>query len=205
MGVLVTELVRYLQKMFFLLSCELVFSYNKACFQERTNPCNCLFQRFLDENFNFSGLEDLRRSKENISADLPLPSLPMAIDLQTFSGFWPFAPLGRRVWMLGQAEERKAVGAGSRTRCCGCEGSRVLARRSFAVRYLRCLLVPERGSGMWQPPQRLTAEKSLAKAPSRSRFVCTAKPFLLVLSSVVRSLSLRCDELCASRGCLVLG
>lgn len=199
-------LVRYLQKMFFLLSFEIVFSYNKACFQESTNPWSCLFQRFLDENFNFSGLEDLRRSKENISADLPLPSLPMAVDLQTFSGFWPFAPLGRRrVRILGQAEERKAVGAGSCTWWCGCEGSRVLARRSFAVRYLRCLLVPERGSGMWQPPLRLTAEKSLAKAPSQSRFVCTAKPFLLVLSSVVQSLSLRCDELCASRGCLVLG
>lgn len=110
------ELVRYLQKMFLLLSCEIVFSYNKACFQERTNPWSWLFQHFLDENFNFSGLEDLRRSKENISADLPLPSLPMATDLQTFSGFWPFAPLGRRVWILGQAEERKAVGAGSRTR-----------------------------------------------------------------------------------------
>lgn len=62
MGVVVTELVRYLQKTFFLLSCEMVFSYNKACFQERKNSWNCLFQHFLDENLYFSALEHLRLS-----------------------------------------------------------------------------------------------------------------------------------------------
>lgn len=166
--------------MLFLLSGEMVFSYNKACFQERTNSWNCLFQCFLDENFYFSGLEHLRWSNENISADLPLPSLPWAIDLQTSSGFWLFVPLGRgRVWILGQEEKRKAAQAGSHSQWCSCKGSRTSARWSLAVCYLGCLLVPERGSGMWQLLQQLRAEKSLAKAPSRSSFLCTAKPSCL--------------------------
>lgn len=111
---------------------------------------------------------------------LPLPSLPWAIDLQTFSGFWIFVLLGRgRFWILGGAEEGKAPQGGSHTPWHGGKGSHTSASRSLAVCYLGRLLVPEWGSGMWQPPQQLTAEKSLAKAPSRSHFVCTAKPFYL--------------------------
>lgn len=104
-------------------------------------------------------------------------------------------------WILKWAEKRKAAPAGSNAPCHGGKGSRTSASRNLAVCYLSRLLVPEQGSGMWQPLPQLTAEKSLAKASSWSHFVCTAKPFY----SVPQGLSLRYDELRASRGCLVSG
>lgn len=153
-------------------------------------------------NFSFSALAHLKLSEENLPSGLPLHSLLTVIDLQTFSGFWLFVPLRRgRVWMLGLAVGRKAAELGSHMAWCGCKDSCTSARKSFAVWYSGCLLVPEWGSSL---EQQLMAEKFHAKALSQSSFACTAKPFYLCFPQRLRICPLHCDELRASRGCLVL-
>lgn len=185
--------------MFFPLSWDGIW-LQQSLFSGGTDCWNQLFQCFLEDNIYCSGLEHFRLQKENISADLLLPFLPWATDLQMFSGFWLFAILGSErfcLWM-GRGEEG-CLGQLSHPVVC-LQGYTHISKAKLLACYLSHLLDPEQGFGMWQLLQKLTAKKSFARPAlyaQQSLFTC--------VSSVAWGLPQHCDKLHASRGCLVSG
>lgn len=168
--VCVTELVRYLQKMF-------PFPVRRCLVTEKTVFRRKHISTFSRWNFSSFALAHSKLSKENIPDGLPLLSPCMAIDLQTFSGFWLFIPLRKgRVWLLRLAVGRKAAQRGSHTPWCGCKDSCTSARQRFAVWYPGRLLVlsgvPAWSSSSWQRSSILKTFLRAALHAQQSLFTC---------------------------------